>query len=339
MATIRDVAKEAGVSVTTVSIIINGKAEERKISAATRQRVLDIMKELGYQPNLSARRLRNPDSKKPVIAVFWPLDYRTTILASFLNSFQLEILALGFDCELVVQTYENDKLEQYSSAIIKNGYNGIIIGACSNSDLEYLEQLSPQMPLVLINRQSEHFSTVCIDHQEIGFLAARLFRKKGYTEAAVIASQHSYVATGLRTQAFLYACSQMGINVQSHFMFKGPSTIQGGYETAIKYCQSAEPPRVIFCDSDSMAIGALRAFHEYHLRVPEDVEILTIAMLEPEVTHYTMPSLSVIEMPNRAIGKYVIDLMREKISSNSLEPSHITMDAPLILRESFTDVS
>lgn len=335
MATIRDVAKHAGVSVTTVSIIINGKSEERKISAATRQRVMDVMKELGYQPNLSARRLRNQDSRKPVIAVFWPLDYRTSILASFLNSFQLEIQQLEFDCELVVQTYENDKLEQYSSAIIRNGYNGIIIGACSKSDLEYLEQLSPQMPLVLINRHSEHFSTVCVDHKEVGFLAARLFRQKGYTEAAVIASQHSYVATGLRTQAFLYACSQMGINVHSEHILKGPSTIEGGYQTAEKYCQLSEPPKVVFCDSDSMAIGALRAFHEHHLRVPEDIEILTITMLEPENTRYTVPSLSVIEMPNRAIGKAVIDLLKEKISINSLEPTHISMEAPLILRESF----
>ena len=335
MATIRDVAKLAGVSVTTVSIIINGKSEERKISPATRERVLDVMKELGYQPNLSARRLRNQDSKKPVIAVFWPLDYRTSILASFLNSFQLEIQQIGFDCELVVQTYENDRLEQYSSAIIKNGYNGIIIGACSRSDLEYLEQLSPQMPLVLINRQSEHFSTVCVNHREVGFLAARLFRQKGYTEAAVMASQHSYVATGLRTQAFLYACSQMGIHVLSEHIFRGASTIQGGYEIAREYCRLADPPKVIFCDSDSLAIGALRAFHEHHLRVPEDVEILTIAMLEPESACYTIPSLSVIEMPNRAIGKYVIDLLKEKISTNSLEPSHITAEAQLILRESF----
>ena len=82
MATIKDVAKAAGVSVTTVSIIINGKAEERKISEATRDRVLETMRELGYQPNLSARRLRNQDSKKPVIAFFWPIDYRTTILTS-----------------------------------------------------------------------------------------------------------------------------------------------------------------------------------------------------------------------------------------------------------------
>ena len=64
---------------------INGKAEERKISAATQQRVAEAMRDLGYQPNLSARRLRSQENERPVIAFFWPLDYRVSILASFLN--------------------------------------------------------------------------------------------------------------------------------------------------------------------------------------------------------------------------------------------------------------
>lgn len=335
MATIKDVAKQAGVSVTTVSIIINGKSEERKISPATCKRVTEVMKELGYQPNLSARRLRYQDSKRPAIAFFWPIDYRTAILSSFLNSLQLEIQVLGFDCELVIQTYENDKLDQSAAAIINNGYNGIIIGACSARDLEYLESLSPRMPLVLINRYSDHFSTVCTDNTEIGLKVARLFRQKGYTEAAVIASQHSYVATGLRTQAFLYACSQLGVNVMANHILKGPGNIEGGFQTAEKYCHLSDPPKVIFCDSDAMAIGALNAFHKHGIRIPDDVEILTIAMLEPENTQYSIPSLSVVEMPNRDVGKIIIDLLHEKITSNNLEPTHIQMDAPIILRESF----
>lgn len=335
MATIKDVAKLANVSVTTVSIIINGKSEERKISAITQERVQDAMRELGYQPNLSARRLRSQDSKKPVIAFFWPIDYRTGILASFLNYLQLEIKRLNFDCELVIQTYENDKLDQYDASILKHGYSGIVIGACSKADLDYLEKLSPQMPLILINRYSERFSTVCTDNQEIGMLAARQIRHRGYTEAAVIASQHSYVATGLRTQAFLYACAQLGINVMTEHIFKAPSTIHGGYLAGKAFCQTDNAPKVIFCDSDAMAIGALSAFHEHKLHLPEDIELLSIAMLDQEYTEYSIPSLSVIAMPSKEMSRHIVDLLKEKITANSLEPTHINLDASLILRESF----
>ena len=150
MATIKDVAKLAGVSVTTVSIIMNGKSGERKISAQTQERVQDAMRELGYQPNLTARRLRFQESKKPVIAFFWPLDYRTMILASFLNALQVECSRIGFDCEIVVQTYEDDHLDQYDASILKTGYSAVVIGACSLKDMKYLESLSPQMPVVLL---------------------------------------------------------------------------------------------------------------------------------------------------------------------------------------------
>ena len=116
MATIKDVAKQAGVSVTTVSIIINGKSEERKISTATQQRVAAAMRDLAF---------------------FWPLDYRVSIQASFLNFSQIEIAESGFDCEMMIQTYENDKLEQYGSSFLKYGYCVAFIGACSAKDRQW----------------------------------------------------------------------------------------------------------------------------------------------------------------------------------------------------------
>ncbi len=336
MATIKDVAQLAGVSVTTVSIIINGKSVERRISAATKERVLSAMNELEYQPNLSARRLRYSDEKKPTIAFYWPIDYRVNILASFLNSIQKELKALNFDCELVIQTYENDNLEKNASAISKNSYNGIIIGATSTQDVKFLESLSPQIPVILINRNSEKFSTVCIDSTEIGFQAARLFRQKGYTEVTVIASDHTYVATGIRTQAFLFACSQLGINVESRYILRGNSTIAGGVETAELYCRMEKPPKAIFFESDSMALGALYTFHKHHVQIPGDVELLSIAMLDQENTRYAVPSLSVIEMPNENVCREAVNLLIRSMERSDFIPAHISVEPKVILRESFT---
>ncbi len=339
MATIKDVARLAGVSVTTVSIVLNGKAEDRKISVSTQERIRDAMRQLGYQPNLTARRLRFQESKKPVIAFFWPLDYRTMILASFLNALQLEIKRINFDCELVIQTYENDKLDQYDASILKTGYSAIIIGACSKKDMEYLEQLSPHMPLVLINRYSEQFSTVCTDTKMIGFMAAQQIRQRGYTEAVVFASENSYLATTLRTQAFLESCSQMGIQVDPDHILRSPSTIDGGALAVEQYCQIDNPPKIIFSDSDSIAIGALRAFYKRGIRIPEDIEILSVAVMAKELTANSIPSLSVIEMPTLEIGRRIIHLLRDKISNNNLEPTHINLDVTLVLRESFRGIS
>lgn len=333
--TIKDVANLAQVSATTVSLIVNGKSEERRISPVTRERVLKAMNTLDYQPNLSARRLRSNDVRKPIIAFYWPLDYRTSILASFLASFQQIIHELSFDCELVVQTYENNSFEKYADPIIKNSYHGIIIGAASLEDIKYLESLTPQMPIVLINRSSEKFSTVSVETEEVGMRAAMLFRKKGCTEAAVFTSIHPYVATGLRTQAFLYACSQLDINVDASCIIRHDSTIEGGVKAAEAYCQLKAPPKMIFCDSDSMALGALYTFNKKNVRIPEEVELLAIGMLEPEVTAYSTPSISVVAMPNRIVMSLAVEIIIQILGTKKLAPIHKTIEPEIILRDSF----
>lgn len=336
MSTIKDVARVAGVSVTTVSIIINGKSEERRISPSTRERVLAVMNELEYQPNLSARRLRSNESKRPAIAFYWPVDYRTNILASFINNVQKELDLKNFDCELIIQTYENDCLEKNAAPIIKSSYNGIIVGAASCKDLEYLESLSPQIPVVLINRSSEKFSTVCVDSEAVGFQAARMFRQKGYTEVAVIASDHSYVATGIRTQAFLDACSQLGILVEPKHIFRGNSTITGGVEAAEEYCKMETPPKAVFFESDSMALGSLYTFQKHGIEIPNQMEILSIAMLDQESTRYCIPSLSVIEMPQSVISREAINILIKSMERSDFTSYHVAVEANTILRESFT---
>lgn len=335
MATIKDVAKAAGVSVTTVSIVINGKAEERAISEATINKIHKAMRELGYQPNLSARRLRTSEKPVPVIAFFWPLDFRVNILASFLNAFSREIEESGFDCELVVRTYESDHLDRYDTNIIKNGYNAIIIGACSEKDELHLEKLKPQMPILLINRQSEKYNTVGTDNDEVGRLAAEAFKKKGYKEAAVFASNSGYIASNRRVNAFVENCKKSGIKVKKADIFRGESTAEAGYGMGMNFCRTNKKPKAIFCDSDAIAFGAVKAFNGNNIKFNEEVELITVDMTLLDITVYSSPSLSVVEMPNEEIGRAAIRLLKDKIANSSIEPEHIVLSPKLILRESF----
>ena len=88
MATIREVAALAGVSLSTVSIVINGQAAERKITDATCKKVWDAVEQLGYHPNIAARKLRVPDSGTLTIALYWSNDFRTALLGRFLQGMQ-----------------------------------------------------------------------------------------------------------------------------------------------------------------------------------------------------------------------------------------------------------
>ena len=100
MASIKDVAEMAGVSLSTASIVANGKAKERKISEATQKKVLETMKALNYIPNVSAKTLRRGESQKYVVALFWNFDFRSIMMHRFLFGFQKKIKELkeGEEC-------------------------------------------------------------------------------------------------------------------------------------------------------------------------------------------------------------------------------------------------
>ena len=335
MVTIKDVARRAGVSGTTVSIILNGKADERRISETTRERVLSAMAELGYQPNLSARRLRVQEKIVPTLAFYWPIDFRSNILASFLNSFQASIKRRNLECELLMRVYENDHIEKSIVPLMKNSYTGAFIGATSQKDLEDLEKLNLQIPIVLINRQSEKYSTVYTDYKAIGFQAATLFRQKGYTEAAVFTARRPYMATGLRTQAFLNACTQIGITVDPEEIFATANSISGGVEAARAYCAASQTSKVIFCESDLMALGAIWELNHQGIRMPQDVELLCIGMMDPEMTEYSSPSLSTIQMNNKEVTEKALDLLLDAIADGSRDPRQIEVPFQVYLRSTF----
>ena len=334
LVTIRDVAKAAGVSVATVSIVMNDKSRERSIPEATHEKVSRIMRELGYQPNLSARRLRSGYKNIPVVVFFWPLDFRITILASFLNAFAGAVQSQEFDCELVVRTYDSGKLDAFDNIIMRSGYNGIIVGACTLEDIAHLEELNPLAPVVLINRESQKFSTVSIDNDSVGHLAAEEFIRKGHRSAAVFASNTGYLASNMRVNAFVKYCRESNIMIRDEHILRDNSTFDGGYCLAENFLAMNDTPRAIFCDSDSIALGALKALKDKAVNVPDDLEILTVDMNVSGNTAYSMPSLSVIEMPNEVIGHEVMRVLNSQINTKNSQAAHVKVAPKLITRES-----
>ena len=105
---------------------------------------------------------------------------------------QKEIVKHNLEWDFVVQTYESDKLERDDSSFSNNVYNAAIIGGASFNDIKFLESINPSMPIVLINRESEIFSSVSTDNQDMGFQVAHLLKYKGYKDVTVISPSHSH---------------------------------------------------------------------------------------------------------------------------------------------------
>ncbi|WP_334074491.1 MULTISPECIES: substrate-binding domain-containing protein [Paenibacillus] len=339
MVTMKDVAKLAEVSVSTVSIVVNGKAKERNIPLKTYDKVVKAMDELGYQPNVSARRLRNLDQAKPIIALYWTLDARTNMLAALLAGIQSEIEKKQFECELVIRIYTNDQIAKDAKEIKNNSYSGIIIGATSESDVAYLESLSPRMPIVLINRKSKIFSTVYVDSEEVATEAVSLLTKQSIRQIGVAAIESPYVASSQRINAFLEECKKQQISVEQRHMIKAPNSLAGGLIAAEKYLQITDRPRVLFCESDTIVLGMIHQFNRQNIRIPEEVAIISIGMTGPDATQYSTPSITTIDIPSEKIAAAAIAILHESLSKKNLHerlmPVHLKIPPKTYIRASF----
>jgi LacI family purine nucleotide synthesis repressor len=336
LATIKDVAQLAGVSPTTVSIVLNGKAIERKIPGETRSRIEQAINQLDYHPNMNARRLRSAEGQKAVIAFYWPLDYRINMLAWHLNSMQTEFKRKKFECELVVVTYKYNYLSKDSTAILKGNYDAVIVGGASSRDITYLESLTLQVPLLFINRSSAKYSTVGVDNEEVARKAAGLFHGKGYREICVFSSIQKYLATSLRTNKFVETCISLGINIPDDHIVKTDNTPDGGISAARIFSEKfGKKIRAIFCDSDIIAMGLVYQLNRFGFRIPGDLELLTIAMTDIHNTTYYTPSISSISLPADRIAAMAVDIIVNSIKKHDLAPQHELVEPRLNFCESF----
>ncbi|MGZ7442810.1 substrate-binding domain-containing protein [Paenibacillus sp. TH7-28] len=339
MVTMKDVAKLAEVSVSTVSIVVNGKAKERNIPLKTYNKVIKAMDDLGYQPNVSARRLRNLDQAKPIIALYWTLDARTNMLAALLAGIQSEIEKKQFDCELVIRIYTNDQIAKDAKEIENNSYNGVIIGATSESDLAYLESLSPRMPVVLINRNSQKYSTVYVDSGEVAAEAVSLLTKQSIERIGVVSVESPYVASSQRIVAFLEACKQQCISVDPRDIITVPNSLAGGVAAADKYLRLPARPGALFCESDTVVLGIIHQFNRLKIGIPEEVAIISIGMTGPEATQYSTPPITTIDIPSEKIAAAAISIIKESLSKKKLHerllPVHRKIAPATYVRASF----
>lgn len=334
MPTIKDVAKLSGVSVSTVSIILNGKSEERKISKSTQENVIEAIRELNYKPNISAKKLRSNDRHTYTIALYWATDFRPNLLGRFLEGVQTEILKNNSEYDIVICPYEFDKLWLEKGLKTANMYSAAIIVACSSADLDYIESINTMFPIVLVNRESEKYHTVCIDNFAAGGKAAELFFKKGYTKVGAIYFDEAYLAISSRNEGFIKSCIKNNIKIPDKFTFYTKNTVEGGVLAAEKLMQLTEKPKALYCDSDSIAMGVLYYFNKEGLKVPDDLEIISIALERSEITRYSTPPLTVVDVPLEKMSCACIKLINNALENNLKETEHILFDSNLIIRES-----
>jgi LacI family transcriptional regulator len=313
---------------------LNGKADQYRISPATQQKIFEAARALNYQPNISARRLRSGgETVLPIIALFWSLDTRAALMGRFLKGLHSMLAEQEHEYELLIQPYEGSKLSEIKSLMTGTRFNGAIIANPTEADEEFLAQASLNVPIVLYQRSSDKYCSVNVDSRKSGAEVAKLFAGHGHKRVGVIVPNVSSKAVRLRMEGFLEESARQGMEVSDRHRIYSDFSEQGGYTAIRQLVQSdGELPTALFIISDQMAVGALMAFHEFGMNVPEDCEL--IGHDDDEVTRFTIPSLSTVHLPVEEMSRECIRLLTDLIQHKTTTPVARILDTHVVIRGS-----
>jgi DNA-binding LacI/PurR family transcriptional regulator len=337
MASIKEIARLANVSQGTASIVLSGKGNHYRISAATQQRIFEAAREMNYQPNISARRLRSGgETVLPIIALFWSLDTRTVLMSRFLKGFQQAITAIDGDYELLIQPYEGTKLNAVRSLVTGTRFNGAIIANATEADEAYLQEAQLNVPIVLYQRNSTKYSTVNVNNYESGEEVARLFASRGHRRVGTILPDISSKASDLRREGFLAKAAALGLEVAEKHIVYAEHSERGGYDAAKRLLfDGGAPPSALFIINDQMAVGALAAFHELGCQVPGQMEI--VGHDDDEVSRFTIPALTTVHLPVEEMAGECLRILVQSMQHQTTEPISRRLDSHIVIRSSCGD--
>ncbi|MGO1410221.1 MULTISPECIES: LacI family DNA-binding transcriptional regulator [unclassified Microbacterium] len=322
--TITDVARVAGVSVATVSKVINGRDG---VAAATSERVMQIVTELGYASSLVATSMRG--SRTHVIGV---------LVAEF-EPFALQLLQ-GVSEALSETAYD---VLAYAGAVSSGSHLGwenrslsrlggtLIDGAIVVTPTVHLPETN--MPIVAIDphRGPTGPATVDTDNLRGGREATEHLISLGHRRIAHLRGRGDLESARLREQGYREALRAAGIEVDQTLIAEGGYRQPAAGDGAAALFDAADPPTAIFAANDLSAIETMRVAAERGLRVPDDVSIVGFDDV-PEAAAAT-PPLTTVRQPLAAMGRSAVDLLVRMIDDDA-EPTHIRMSADLVVRGS-----
>jgi len=324
--TIYDVAKEAGVSIATVSKVIN---QTGRISDKTRAHVNKVMERLDYQPSVVASALTGKSTY--TIGLLIP-DLANPFFAEIARSVEDRGSELGFNLVICNTDNEPNKGIQYISLLKQKRVDGIIIATGLQNEL--MKGLTGQgIPLALIAREMPMLAvdTVLVDDYMGGYLATSHLIRLGHRRIAIIAEDLELMSSKERVRGYRYALEEAGIAAEERFVTESELfTLEGGKEQTRKLLEQPDGPTAIFACNDLLAIGVMQAARELGVNVPNDLSV--VGFDNTILATITDPPLTTVAQPIQDIGRQVIDLLVQEINRQKTSKQRIILVPNLVVR-------
>lgn len=336
MSNIKLIARELNLSVGTVSIVLNGRGDEMRISQATQKRIQDYAKDINYRPNIYAKRLRKAQKNRnaPIIAVFWPAAFHSSLIGRFLIGVQSFRDTDKRNVEIMMQPYRYNEISEEAEYISSSYYSGAIFLGLSELDTSFVHRNTFDIPIVLFNRTSEKYSSVCVDDFENGVKAADLLYKRGHSKIALITYGTASRASVLKRSGFLTATLERGLMIERNQIIDGDMTYEGGHQAVSQLFDAcgSNLPTAVFIQESVMAVGALPVFKERGIEVPRDMEVLSYGDNQQDA--YMIPSLTSLHMPVEEMSYDCLRILFELLDGDPKKKITSMHSTSFVFRES-----
>ena len=327
--TMHDVAREAGVSIATVSRVIN---DADTVSDKLQKKVNNAMKRLNYHPSSLARSFKMQETH--LIGLIIPLlDH--PFFSRLAQVMEQELFHNNYRA-IICNTEENEERElEYVEMLLRQRVDGVIINsAIENTD--YLLQLQAQnIPCVLIDRNVAHFecSKVFSDNSLGGYLGMKYLLELGHRNIRVLAPFEFAQPMQNRIRGIRQALAEFGLEEHPDMITTSDDpTFEMGVKAGKYFASLPSPPTAIFALTDVTAVGIMRGLTEMAVRVPDDISVMGYDGIP--LSGYVSPGITTVAQPIHEMGKRAVEILLNHIQEPDLVPDKVVLPNELIVRES-----
>lgn len=329
---IKDIAKLAGVGVSTVSRVINQHSD---VKDETRKHVQEIIETYNYIPNNSARNLKRNESMDVGILI---KGMYNPFFARMIQSIEKRLSSAGYSAIIHYNIEGNKDIDAANEFILEKKLKGVI---CLGGDFDKLTDQEIQrlgVPFILAsteipeNLNRSLFSSVIIDNEMAAYRAVKYLSDMGHNKIALITTGNEDKSVGtIRTQGYLRALSEQNIEKKENYFEVGAYTFETGYEAMCRLLEKANDITAVFAISDVMAIGAAKAMYEKGIKIPDDISL--IGFDDIDYAEFYNPPLTTVHQPVEEIAESTADIMIGILDDN-LKHQHIIFDTEIVIRNS-----
>jgi LacI family transcriptional regulator len=324
--TIRDVARRASVSTTTVSHVIN---RTRKVDAITAARVEAAIADLGYRPNALARSMRR--GRTHTVGIILP-DIANPFFGDLGRWLEDALFEAGYSAIMCNSDGDQRKEARYLDVLLSKKVDGLLLIAASqpSDQLRHLLDIGP--PLIVVDRELDDLpvSQVMVANHHGGYLAAQHLLGLGHRDVGVIAGPGGLGTSARRLDGFRAALDEADVAIEADRVERGDFRAAGGRIAMERLLELRPRPSAVFAENDLMALGALAAAHATGLDIPGDLSVVGFDGIAfgADVT----PALTTVTQPTAGIAGTAVELLLGQLHDGRATPRQVELSVSLTVR-------